>query len=262
MWELTGENTKPSYNELINTTISGVFLGEVVYRLSSSILDDRKTGGARVFREIVAGVLAPVRGINRIIQGKVSRVVNKEIYQKEPLFLSVSAGAREPDNGIFSAMMQLHFTYGDPFEVRSRKPFDYFKLRADLNFGKNRHLANSVAGDGLLFGRNNDSTHKMKTLIGGFKHYDYWNTDSFEIGAIGLGIGALTRLTMKKGFFENTLHLSLVPLGANYENKIPAPDTAVNPNFKNYTYSGGAELKYLTAFNFNWGELSAEYKRS
>src|SRR6185295_3744438 len=56
MWEMSMENTRPSYNDLINTTLSGVFLGEVLYRLSSSVLDDRKTGGARVEREIIGTI--------------------------------------------------------------------------------------------------------------------------------------------------------------------------------------------------------------
>src|SRR5262249_8744648 len=53
MWEMFMEKTKPSYNDLINTTASGIFLGEVLYRLSSSFLDDRTTGGQRVFREFM-----------------------------------------------------------------------------------------------------------------------------------------------------------------------------------------------------------------
>src|SRR5215203_1376540 len=46
-WEWLAENTRPSWNDLINTPISGAFLGEVFYRLSSNILDDRATGANR-----------------------------------------------------------------------------------------------------------------------------------------------------------------------------------------------------------------------
>jgi len=69
MWEYFGENTRPSYNDIINTPINGVFLGEIFYRLSSNILDDRTTGGDRVFREIAAGLVDPVRGLNRVTTG-------------------------------------------------------------------------------------------------------------------------------------------------------------------------------------------------
>ncbi len=99
MWELTMENTKPSYNDLINTTASGIFLGEVLYRLSSSVFDDSKTGKSRILREVIGSIIDPVRGVNRLVQGKSWRVVQKEIYQKEPLSLSVAAGVRKTNSG-------------------------------------------------------------------------------------------------------------------------------------------------------------------
>ena len=95
--------------------------------------------------------------------------------------------------------------------------------------------------------------------MGAFQHYDYWNTDSFEIGTIGFGGGAVSRLPVfKTANFQNELHLAIVPLGASNEKKIIAP-TDSNPNFKNYTYSDGAEMKFLTALNFKWGQIAAEY---
>jgi hypothetical protein len=41
MWEYFGENTRPSFNDVINTPVNGAFFGEILYRLSSNILDDR-----------------------------------------------------------------------------------------------------------------------------------------------------------------------------------------------------------------------------
>src|SRR6266496_5972209 len=70
MWEYFGENTKPSKNDLINTPVSGAFLGEVLYRISSNILDDRKRGSNRVWREVFAGIINPTRALNRLTQGK------------------------------------------------------------------------------------------------------------------------------------------------------------------------------------------------
>src|ERR1044071_8269083 len=69
-WEWFGENTRPSKNDLINTPISGAFLGEVLYRISSNILDDRKKGRHRLWREVFAGVVDPTRALNRFTQGK------------------------------------------------------------------------------------------------------------------------------------------------------------------------------------------------
>ncbi|MBU4308132.1 MAG: DUF3943 domain-containing protein, partial [Acidobacteria bacterium] len=43
LWEYFGETTRPAYNDIINTTFSGALFGEILYRLSSNILDDRTT---------------------------------------------------------------------------------------------------------------------------------------------------------------------------------------------------------------------------
>ena len=42
-WEYFGENTLPSYNDIINTPVNGIFLGEAIYRIGSDILDDQTT---------------------------------------------------------------------------------------------------------------------------------------------------------------------------------------------------------------------------
>ena len=68
MWKLIGETGdrgyKPERNDLITTTIGGVFGGEVLYRLSSNILDDRTTGSERIAREFAAAILAPTKSLS------------------------------------------------------------------------------------------------------------------------------------------------------------------------------------------------------
>src|SRR5206468_13088616 len=134
--------TRPSINDIINTPISGAFLGEILYRISSNILDDRTRGGNRVFREILAGIINPPRALNRLTQGKMFRVTSKEVYQKEPLNITLSAGVHKVNNkigknnlfgtGTNNAIVHLQLDYGDPFETRHRKPFDLFSLSIEL----------------------------------------------------------------------------------------------------------------------------------
>src|ERR1700712_1335532 len=139
IWEYFGETTKPSYNDIINTPVNGVFLGEIFYRISSNILDDRITGGNRTFREIAAGLIDPVRGLNRLLQGKSFRRTITQVYQQEPLNVSISAGVHKINldnktvfgNGPTNALVNLQLDYGNPFEVRTRKPFDVFRLKTD-----------------------------------------------------------------------------------------------------------------------------------
>jgi hypothetical protein len=162
LWEYFGENTRPSYNDIVNTPVNGAFIGEILYRLSSNILDDRTEGSERVFREILAGLVDPMRGFNRLLQGKSFRHTNKEIYQKEPLNISLYGGIHKINyqnkevfgQGTTSELLNFQFDYGNPFESRNRKPFDFFKLRTELNFGVGRKVLDNLTGYGILFGKN------------------------------------------------------------------------------------------------------------
>ena len=160
MWEYYGENTRPSYNDIINTPVNGSFLGEIQYRISSNILDDHKRGSERVFREIAAGIIDPMRGINRLLQGKSRRITRDTIYQKDLLNVTIFGGTRKVNedkkfwSGTSNPIFNIHVDYGNPFEARVRKPFDYFKLRMEFNFNLDRKILDNIVGYAILSGKN------------------------------------------------------------------------------------------------------------
>jgi hypothetical protein len=258
MWEYFGENTLPSVNDVINTTVTGAFLGEVCYRLSSDFLDERTTGSERVFRELFAGVISPSRFFSRLLQGKFSRVTSEEIYQKEPLNMTFSAGTRWVNDGRsfgtgpMGEVLTLHLDYGNPFEHRSRKIFDYFKLRADLSFGVGRKIIDNIIGHGILFGKNIQSGN-LEMLIGGFQHYDFWDNKTFELGTIAFGGGMISKLAVSAtSNLYLDVHLGIVPLAGNSTRL--GPDTS---QFRDYNYGGGAEGKLETTLNLGgWASVT------
>ena len=254
LWEYFGENTRPSFNDIIYTPVNGTFFGEILYRLSSNILDDRTRGRERVFREIAAGLVDPVRGFNRLIQGKSFRRTNKEVYEKEPINISLYGGARKIDDvpnkvfgsGTYSGIFNVQFDYGNPFELRKRKPFDFFKLRLDLNIGVGRKYLDNILGYGILFGKNMQ-LGKMALLVGGFQYYDYWDNDKFELGTIGLGGGVVSKLPLsKESNLYTSIHLALVPFGGN-STKFVIDTTQV----RDYNFVGGLEAKFETTINLS-----------
>jgi len=254
IWEYLGENTLPAYNDIINTPVSGAFLGEILYRLSSNVLDDRTRGANRVFREIGAAVINPKRAFNRLVTGKMFRRSNKEVYQKEPVNFSFYTGLRQLNNetepmfgrSTYSALANLQIDYGNPFEIRSRKAFDFFKLRADVNFGVGRKIIDNVIGYGILFGKNKQ-LGKMDILIGGFQYYDYWDSKIFELGTIGFGGGIISKLSINKtSNLYTKIHLAGVPFSGN--NTRFGPDTS---QVRDYNYGGGLEGKFESTLNIN-----------
>jgi len=252
MWEYFGENTRPSYNDIINTPINGSFLGEILYRISSNILDDRTRGAKRVFREIAAGLIDPMRGFNRLIQGKSFRRTNKEVYEKEPINISIYGGMRRLNDSTvnifgkstYSGMINLQIDYGNPFEIRKRKPFDFFKLRVDINIGVGRKFVDNVLGLGILFGKNMQ-LGKLAMLIGGFQYYDYWDNKKFELGTIGFGGGVISKLPLSKTSNMYTrVHFALVPFAGSSTHY--GPDTS---QFRDYNFGGGLEAKFESTIN-------------
>jgi len=254
VWEYFGENGPPSINDIINTPLSGMFLGEIIYRVSSNILDDRTRGRERVLREIFAGIINPPRALARLTQGKMFRVTTKEVYQKEPLNITLNGGfhyIHKTDSGVGknNAILNIQLDYGNPFEDRRRKPFDVFRLRTELSYGDTKRLLTNVNGYGILFGKN---TGKNKTLIGAFQHFDYWNNSIFEVGTLGFGPGLIMRTPVRKhSNIYSSFHLAVVPLAGN--NSQYGADTS---EFRHYNFGGGFEGKVEETFNLhNWATL-------
>ncbi len=257
IWEFFGETTLPSKNDLINTTISGSFLGEVFYRLSSNILDDRKKGRERVRNEILAGLLDPTRALNRLTQGKIKRVTPIDVYQKEPLNITLFAGIHKINvNNLFGTgatneMFNIQLDYGDPFEKRARKPFDVFRLRTEFSIGVGRKILDNVSGYGILFGKTMRAG-RQGYLIGGFQHYDYWDNKLFEMGSIGFGVGVISRFPVQQhSNIYSAIHFGIVPLAGNSTRY--GPDTS---QFRDYNFGGGLEGKIEETFNLNqWASI-------
>jgi hypothetical protein len=154
----------------------------------------------------------------------------------------------EPQNGLgestYSEIINMQFDYGNPFEIRTRKPFDFFKFRADFNFGVGRRFLDNVTDYGILFGKNMQ-VGKLVMLIGGFQYYDYWDNKTFELGTIGLGGGVFSELPISKtsNLYTN-VHLAIIPFAGNSTRF--GPDTSL---VRDYDFGGGLEGKFESTLN-------------
>ncbi len=255
-WEYFGENTLPSYNDMIYTPLNGIALGEILYRISSNILDDRTQGRERFIRELSAGLVNPVRGINRLLQGKTSAITNKEVYQKEPINITLFAGVHRENEeqkdvlgpGSNRAMFNAQLDYGNPFEDRKRKPFDLFRLRVELSQGSDTlsGLVNNITGYGNIFSRNHQ-VGKLAIHTGIFHYYDYWNTRNFDLGALSFGGGVITKLPLSKqiNLYTNA-HLGIIPLAGNSTRF--APDSV---GLRAYVFAKGVQGKFETTLSLS-----------
>ncbi|HZK76573.1 MAG TPA: DUF3943 domain-containing protein [Candidatus Kapabacteria bacterium] len=242
-WKYFCENDQPSYPDLINTSVNGPFVGEIAYRVTSNILNDSKTGIDRVWRETVVGLLSPSRFFSRLITGKLWEVAPEQELEREPWDVQLSVDAHRVNNGStfwsgpIKAGLNLAVEYGDPFEIRDRKPFDQFKVWTEFTNAYERKYLGEVTGYGELFAGNTESGN-FQMLYGLFQHFDYFDNLTFELGDVSFGPGIITKLKLTEHHnLYSTLHASFIPFGANNAGFFPNPTT----DSIDYSYGDGFE---------------------
>ncbi len=233
MWELFMENEAPSINDIIATPIGGMAIGEIFYRASDLILDDRSVGWARFGREFAALLVNPSRGMSRIISGDAWNVrsTSGRQFGLPMINLSVSTGLRvlELRDDIFDEGLgwatNISLEYGDKFDEGNSKPYDYFSFRTSLNI----HTSQPVIGQLNIIGRlwgSSVQTEKHFLGYGIYQHFDYYDSDTisdlsaripYKIGVpASVGIGAYYKRNSHTDFaFDAFAHLNLLILTAS-----------------------------------------------
>jgi len=227
IWETFMEIEEPSNNDLFTTTLGGIMLGEIFYRVSSLILDDTATGAERTWREIGAGFINPVRGINRLIKGKTRSVLQHNYQERKPVIGKISLGGNnvgeglDLNNGTNTPLLKAQFVYGTPFlKEEFRKPFEYFNLHLGINL-KGTNTISNFFGEALLYGKNfnfqgNLDNFEQDNLIGLFQHFDYLANDVYQVAASSIGGGVISRFPAYDGMLLYTsCHLNALILGGS-----------------------------------------------
>lgn len=188
MWELFMECEYPSTNDIIATPVGGMAIGEVFYRASDLILDDRTSGGERVWREIGAFVVSPMRGLTRVINGDAwrRRSTSGRRFGIPNMKMAVSVGIRNIkykgdvfDKGV-GFTSQLDVEYGDRFSTDNGSPYDFFTLRGSIGLMEGQPLLNQLNIKGRLL--NGVLVEKKNTTlnIGMYQHYDFYDSDTIS----------------------------------------------------------------------------------
>lgn len=185
MWEFFMEAEPPSINDLLATSFGGVELGEITYRLSDLFLDNRTTGIERVGREVLAGVISPIRAFNRLISGDAWRHSTSKgrtytsvpvnfIVNLGPRFLADQDGSR---NGTTSMNLSLRLDYGNPFGDEFYSPYEWFQFRAGFDFFSSQPLISQVNAIAALWGKRVWMKDNRTLTAGIFQHFDYYDSE-------------------------------------------------------------------------------------
>lgn len=183
-WEYFGETNHASMNDLINTTLGGMAIGEMLHRTAWLIRDTHATGKSRLWNEIGATVLDPVTGANRFLTGDASRVTEKPadlvpsglsgLASAGVLWLGTEAGVSEVNGDPF---LELNWLYGEPTEGRSRTAYDAFAVQLRLGGG-------SAISEGKIRGRLLGQPFRDGRLqLNISQAYDFNQNPAYQFGA-------------------------------------------------------------------------------
>lgn len=135
IWETVAEKQYPSSNDFVNTSFGGIILGEMTYRLSNQIINNRTRGFKRQFSEVLALMVNPMNGFTRIIDGKWGRV-HGNLRERDSTHVKAEfdIGGRKfnaDHHGKTVWYGRVRLLYGMPFE-NYRTPFSNISINAEF----------------------------------------------------------------------------------------------------------------------------------
>jgi uncharacterized protein DUF3943 len=248
LWEYTGEAHNPSANDLLNTAVGGVALGETTYRLSSIILDNTATGSSRVWREIGGGLVSPMRALNRLLTGEAWHVhANPSIRIPSHWDARFQVGSRTlGDERLWNSTSAKAFvavagSYGTPFD-KIQHPYDHFDFGLQVNFANKPHGIGRIEARGVLGAHELVSTESAHHVVAGYQHFDYIDNEAYTFGGQSIGGSYLSRFVTHSGLVtEAVLHVNGILLGATKSDHF-------NVSGRQYDYGPGLGFKFAASF--------------
>jgi hypothetical protein len=245
MWEWFFEGWAPAPNDWFNTSLGGITLGEMLHRVSTLTLDNRATGSERMWREIGATALNPVRGFNRLIDGRMNDVgTNPAEWRPSRIFASFDAGYRSATGGdnlgnagtTGVGFVQATLFYGDQVDDLSKSPFSAFNVGFELATEKQgeRGRFAKLNARGNLGAHQLSRSAKSSQQLAMFMSYEFLSTESIEFGGQGFQGGLVSRWGDPKGF-----RIQSEVLGAAYPIVATQSDYFVSLEGRDYDYGLG-----------------------
>ena len=229
MWECCGETHLPAWNDWVMTSLGGATIGEMVYRAGSSFLDNERSGGSRTMKEIGNFIINPMRGFNRLVSGRSGRIFANpaDPYDRVPpnLHNFMKLGVRiigdrtasesfESDTTETHVFFEFDMNYGNVFDDTRRKPFDFFEMGLQLNFGDAETLGRMQI-HGNLFTSDISRGEKSHHVFGVTQNYDYINNNAIEFGGMSYGAALFSRWAMsEKWDFQTNVNVHFYLLSA------------------------------------------------
>jgi hypothetical protein len=243
MWGYFFETDPPSINDLIMTTLGGINLGEIEFRLSSLVRARTATGGERTWRKIAAFLIDPIRGLNRLMFGDSAQMGPGGGQGEGPVHGTLSfSGKFVSETSTLSSLkfspgLDLSLIYGmDSSGIAFRKPFDLFFLTGDIRYRRPKGFLN-LNTYGLWFGQELGGRGGPRHVLGIFQHYDFINDEIIHMGGTSLTGGLVSLFPLSGGTeLKTSAQLGWVVLGGS-------KNPYVHTGERDYNYGTGGTAR-------------------
>jgi len=195
LWEIGGEKTLPSINDMIATPIGGTFLGESLFRMANLLLES-DDGRPSLWQELGAAVISPPTGFNRLVFGDRFDTVYPSRRPATFMRLQVGGTLTSSSHNVSSSVKEhgaigdFTFTYGLPGKpgYTYTRPFDYFDFHVTA---VTANTLESLNTRGLLLGAPYASGDSTRGVWGLFGSYDYISPQVFRVSNTALSLGTI-----------------------------------------------------------------------
>jgi len=260
VWETVGETQAPSINDFINTGFGGVVLGETLHRFSGRLINGHSTGVKRQLSQVLAFVIDPAGGLNRLMDGKwgkPDRYSNERDSTKINLEFDVGLRSFKVNNQNrnFGWYSHVRMRYGSPFE-NYKEPFGF--IYGNAEFGKDDTTAvNVVSIYGALTGLRIALTDSFRHVGLLTANFDYINNEAFSYSAESVKFTLFSEYRLPDKFKIVTalgagpLLLAAVPDPYRYQGRTYDYCTGAGFNF-NGEISFGDRFSYSLNYRGGW----------
>jgi hypothetical protein len=205
MWVCCGERHPMAFNDVVNTTMGGIALGEALYRSSSAVLSNEATGAGRFGREVAGFFMNPLRGFNRVISGRMFAVAPDptDPNDRTPDYFrfSLDGGYRgvNPDSetrdDVTGGFFRFRMDFGSPFEGRRRGAFDVFEFDMTMYAG-DQNIFGALAVRGNLLTRDLKRGGSSDHVWAIVQSHEYDDNSAYQFGNqnVGLRVESLWKL--------------------------------------------------------------------
>ena len=257
MWEYFLENEPAAINDFVSSSIGGACFGEITFRISDRVIDDRTVGFERFKREALLTIISPIRGLNRLLSGEAwkHRSIKGNSVPSIPISFYSTVGYRivtdnsKKNNNVSQAVdYNIGFDYGNAFDLENEKPYDFFSLKMTANLFSQQPIISRVNALGVLFSQNIDLRKPNQQLVWGvFQHFNFYqicaDTNNVSLNlykiseAASAGPGLLIKSKLANNvFFSSSAYLSAILLGGNQSDHF-------KPDIRNYNMGSGFSSK-------------------